>query len=256
MRRLLGLLASSAVVGASIALAAPTHAADATATCDVARSFNITVATGGTYEVLASTGCVRASWTWNMPTTQSGITVTLLPSTTLTNGIPQVVSLNDRLRVTNSPGSPTSVVLSLAANPNNNIQDYVITFSGSGGGGGGSSSSAPASAPTLETLEVGVSGSDTTCTGGNPTGFSGSWLQLPSAGDCQQTGPKANPNAKLLGWATDPNFPVAIAQRQVNNGWGAYETFNAEGAMTGVFIPAGGSTFISGSNTLYPIWSS
>ena len=124
------------------------------------------------------------------------------------------------------------------------------------GGGGASSSSAPASAPTVETLQVGVSGSDTTCTGGNPTGFSGSWLQLPAAGDCQQTGPKAIPNAKLLGWATDPNFPVAIAQRQVNNGWGAYETFNAEGAMTGVFIPAGGSTFISGSNTLYPIWSS
>lgn len=81
-------------------------------------------------------------------------------------------------------------------------------------------------------------------------------MTLPSADECTQTGPKANPSAKLLGWATDPNFPVAIAQRQVNNGWGAYETFNEDGQLTGVFIPAGGATFVSGSNNLYPIWSS
>jgi hypothetical protein len=59
----------------------------------------------------------------------------------------------------------------------------------------------------------------------------------------------------LLGWATSPNFPVEIAKRQVDNGWGAYETFNADGQLTGVFIPAGGATFLSTSGNLFPIWS-
>ena len=59
----------------------------------------------------------------------------------------------------------------------------------------------------------------------------------------------------MLGWATSPNFPVEIAKRQVDNGWGAYETFNADGQLTGVFIPAGGATFLSTSGNLFPIWS-
>jgi len=37
-----------------------------------------------------------------------------------------------------------------------------------------------------------------------------------------------------------PDFPQAIAQRQTENGWGAYEIFNANGALISVFIPAGG----------------
>lgn len=140
--------------------------------------------------------------------------------------------------------------------PSSYYGSFTIDVGGSGGGGGSSSSSSSSSTPTVETLNVEVSGSDTACTGGNPSASSGSWLTLPSAEDCTQTGPKADPSAKLLGWATDPNFSVEIAKRQVANGWGAYETFNAEGQLTGVFIPAGGATFVSGSNNLYPIWSS
>ena len=147
-----------------------------------------------------------------------------------------------------------------ASTGGNLIEGYAVQVSGGGGGGGGggssSSSSSLSSTPTVETLNVEVSGSDTTCTGGNPSANFGSWLTLPSADECTQTGPKANPGAKLLGWATNPNFPQAIAQRQVDNGWGAYETFNEDGQLTGVFIPAGGATFVSGSNNLYPIWSS
>lgn len=50
-------------------------------------------------------------------------------------------------------------------------------------------------------------------------------------------------------------FPSATAQRQVANGWGAYETFNDNGQLTGVFIPAGGYTAVTGDTNLYPIWS-
>jgi hypothetical protein len=41
----------------------------------------------------------------------------------------------------------------------------------------------------------------------------------------------------------------------VDNGWGAYETFNDAGQLSGVFIPAGGATLISAAGKLYAIWS-
>jgi hypothetical protein len=93
----------------------------------------------------------------------------------------------------------------------------------------------------------------TTCTNSSESGTGGTWITLPGASDC--TPPASKPGATLLGWATSPDFPVEIAQRQVDNGWGAYETFNADGQLTGVFIPAGGATFLSGSGNLFPIWS-
>lgn len=74
-----------------------------------------------------------------------------------------------------------------------------------------------------------------------------------AASDC--TAPPSNPDATLLGWATTLDFPVDIAERQVDNGWGAYETFNETGQLTGVFIPAGGMTQVSAPNNLYAIWS-
>jgi len=46
-----------------------------------------------------------------------------------------------------------------------------------------------------------------------------------------------------------------IAKRQVENGWGAYETFDDTGRITSVFIPAGGVTFLNAQGNLYPIWS-
>lgn len=94
----------------------------------------------------------------------------------------------------------------------------------------------------------------TVCSTTSETSTTGSWLSLPSANEC--TPPAATPDARLLGWATTPDFPVAIAQRQVDNGWGAYEIFNDEGQITAVFIPAGGATQVSSAATLYPIWKS
>lgn len=111
-----------------------------------------------------------------------------------------------------------------------------------------------ASAPTLETLALQVSANGTTCTGGSPTGYTGSWLQLPAADACSQSGPNANPNAKLLGWATDPIFPVAVAKEIVDLKYGPIDDYFY--GMRMIFIPAGGWTYISSSNNLYPIWSS
>ena len=80
----------------------------------------------------------------------------------------------------------------------------------------------------------------------------GSWKQLPESSDI--TGVGENAGKTFLGAATTPNFPVDIAQRQVDNGWGAYETFNEDGDLTSVFIPAGGWMAITNSTRLYAIW--
>ena len=81
----------------------------------------------------------------------------------------------------------------------------------------------------------------------------GSWKQLPESSEI--TGVDENAGKTFLGAATTPDFPVDIAQRQVDNGWGAYETFNDDGDLTSVFIPAGGWMAITNSTRLYAIWS-
>jgi hypothetical protein len=135
----------------------------------------------------------------------------------------------------------------------------IFNVSGGGGGGGGgnsggTSSGAAASAPVEVSLSLDLATSDASCTEGSAvTGFAGAWMTLPGADDCTS---QTTPDANLLGWATTADFPVAIAQRQIDNGWGAYELFNEEGRMTAVFIPAGQATFVSGPNSLHPIWAS
>jgi len=156
------------------------------------------------------------------------------------------------------PGSITLAsgdsVLSVKTNLGTPANTYAITISGTGGGGGGgtpSSSTSPAA--VQETLTLSATTNGTTCTGGNPSGYTGSWLALPSADDCTQTGPDARTDAVLLGWSTSPNFPVARAQDQTNRGWGVID--EEIGGIRMIFIPGGMSTFVSSSNTLYPIWS-
>jgi hypothetical protein len=75
----------------------------------------------------------------------------------------------------------------------------------------------------------------------------GAWISLPAVGDCALLG------RTLLGWSTSLNFPVAIAQRHIAQGWGVYD-----GPIDGVrmiFVPAGGHVLISGDNTLHAIWT-
>jgi len=85
---------------------------------------------------------------------------------------------------------------------------------------------------------------------------SGAWVQLPAADQCSLgSSPRSGPTPELVGWATTPDFPVAIAQRQVDKGWGAYELTNESGELTAVFIPASGWSQASGNTSLYPIWA-
>lgn len=121
-----------------------------------------------------------------------------------------------------------------------------------GGGGGSSSSAAAASAPVEVSLSLDLAASGASCKEGSAaTGVMGSWLFLPAADDCSST---TDPNAKLLGWSTSVNFPVQRAQSQVDNRWGAIDEIFDGVRM--IFIPAGHATFVSGPNSLYPIWAS
>lgn len=119
------------------------------------------------------------------------------------------------------------------------------------GDGGGASSDAAASAPVEVSLSLDLATSGASCKEGSAaTGLMGSWLSLPAAGDCSST---TNPKAKLLGWSTDANFPVELAQSQVNKGWGVID--DVFGGVRMIFIPAGQATYVSGPNSLFPIWS-
>ena len=59
----------------------------------------------------------------------------------------------------------------------------------------------------------------------------------------------------FLGVATREDFPVAIAQRQVDNAWGAYEIHDADGRLESVCIPAGKSLPLTAAPRLHGIWS-
>lgn len=116
----------------------------------------------------------------------------------------------------------------------------------------GSSSGAAASQPQTLTLSINTT-DDSSCKQSSVSGLAGTWIDLPGADDC--TAPTSKPEADLLGWATTPNIPATIAQRQIDNGWGAYEKFSDEGRLTAVFIPVGGATFLSGDGNLFAVWS-
>ena len=116
--------------------------------------------------------------------------------------------------------------------------------------GGGSTSSPASAAPPIQLVLQLPDGTE--CGASTPLPR-GAWAQLPTASAC--TSADAPSGSTLLGWATNEDFPVDIAQRQVDNGWGAYETFNSDGQLTGVFIPAGGYTLVSNDTNLYPIFS-
>lgn len=194
----------------------------------------------------------------NTPVDAAASTVITYGSST--SSTPSFVNGNINLWTVSSFPSATSIAVTLASSLPSSIR---VTFMRTAGGppvftqryaynsgGGGSAASTPA--PT-ETLTLAVEASGATCTGGNPSGTSGSWLTLPSADQCTQSGPTAKADARLLGWATSADFPIARAQAQIDKQWGVIdEEING---VRMIFIPAGMATFVSGSNNLYPIWS-
>ena len=108
------------------------------------------------------------------------------------------------------------------------------------------------SRPIVTTLTMSY-GDEEACASNSIAGVRGEWVDLPPADTCSTS--SRSSTVTLLGWATQPDFPVTIAHRQVDNGWGAYETFDPSGQLTGVFIPAGGATVLSNDNVLHSIWS-
>lgn len=111
----------------------------------------------------------------------------------------------------------------------------------------GSRASAGSSVQTLSLFEA----EGVTCSSATVSGQLGQWIALPAADYCTSVD---QPDGNVLGWSTVENFPVEIARRQVTNGWGAYEVFGDNGRLTGVFIPAGGATVLTGSTRLFPIF--
>ena len=116
----------------------------------------------------------------------------------------------------------------------------------------GGAGAAPAVVRTVSfTLPEGV-----TCSMSGNGANVGLWMQLPAANECSLASGSGNGNApQLLGWANAPDFPMSIAQRQIDNGWGAYEMTNTDGQVTTVFIPAGGSAQITGDARFFPVFA-
>jgi hypothetical protein len=63
----------------------------------------------------------------------------------------------------------------------------------------------------------------------------GTWKQLPESTNVVGAGD--NLGKVFPGVATTEDFPVEIAQRQVDNGLGAYEIYSDYGRLSSVFIP-------------------
>ena len=81
----------------------------------------------------------------------------------------------------------------------------------------------------------------------------GSWLSLPATSEVSGTG--ENAGKMFLGVATSEDFPVEIAQRQIDNGWGVYEIYGDDGSLLSAFIPAGYSVHITAAPRVFAIWS-
>lgn len=126
------------------------------------------------------------------------------------------------------------------------FKSRIIIWGGASGGnssGGRGNSSSTVSIPRFT---LSSSASDRGTCWPTVSGVGGSWVQVTASG-C--TPPTGRAGATLLGWATSPAFPVARATDGV-----AVDDEIAGVRM--IFIPVDGYTFLSGDNTLYPIWSS
>jgi hypothetical protein len=165
----------------------------------------------------------------------SGVGVCTLSITTVTAIAPGLCVLTVTIAADSTYESASSSVTITVATPDDD----------------GETTTTPITPPQI--LELSLSPEDgTVCSTSSKAATAGTWVTLPGTNDC--TAPASRTNPKLLGWATSPDFPIDIAQRQIDNGWGAYEIFNQAGKLTDVFIPAGGATFVSASGKLFAIW--
>ena len=122
------------------------------------------------------------------------------------------------------------------------------TISSSNGGGSGSARAVP----QVVSVDLDLGAAELPASWSQSATL-GSWSQLPASADVVGVG--ENAGKTFLGVATREDFPVAIAQRQVDNGWGAYEIYDADGRLESVFIPAGKSLHLTAVPRLHAIWS-
>lgn len=118
----------------------------------------------------------------------------------------------------------------------------------------GSSSGSSRAVPATVDVNLGLSAEDGSVTSSwtAPT-VVGTWKQLPESTNVVGAGD--NLGKVFLGIATTEDFPVEIAQRQIDNGWGAYEIYSDDGRLSSVFIPAGGWAHVTAQPRLFPVWS-
>jgi hypothetical protein len=243
---------------AVVSLSVPAHAAPISLTCT---SVSTESASGNSITINLGPGCFSVAWTksgGSVNTVWTGKTASMPPSNGTFFGINQLGDCSTPgctqlvLTYAGATGMPNATG-SITFRDGFSANDQTVTFTLSANSGGGGSSSGSATVAPTETLSLAVSASGASCTGGNPSGVSGSWLTLPSADQCSQSGPTAKAGATLLGWSTNANFPIARAQSQIDKRWGVID--EEIGGIRMIFIPAGMAVFVSGSNNLYPIWS-
>ena len=164
---------------------------------------------------------------------------------------PCIVNPTESVTFSIVPGANSETVELINGNGEIIDASFTVTYSD----GSSPAPAAPAAAPAPAPATVNVTLDQITSKvlrAWASTATLGSWQQLPESSDI--TGVDENAGKTFLGAATTPNFPVDIAQRQVDNGWGPYETFNEDGDLTSVFIPAGKPMNINGPTRLYAIW--
>ena len=237
-RRPLAILAASAVAGLGLTALASPASADTTVTVDQNAQVSPSSITG-------------TSVTLNNDSGQDLVVVSLFLSDgdeacSLDKDPFCNVQQNGPTETFNIAPGASGASVSLRIILNGGLQEvatFTVTYS---------DGSAPAPAPAVVDITLDQITSEVLRTWAS-TATVGSWKELPESSEI--IGVDENAGKTFLGAATTPNFPVDIAQRQVDNGWGAYETFNDDGELTSVFIPAGGWMAISNSTRLYAIWS-
>jgi hypothetical protein len=233
---------AAGLVIASVAFAPPSHAGTDCGSVldDLPSGYSLSVGDSVTMNVSCLLGQLNTNFGGPVAATTSngGVTVTPNPATA-TAGVASFTIQGSAAGFT---------LVTYTADGVSAGQLFTVT---GGGGGGGTISSSAASTPVEVSLSLDLAASGASCREGSAaTGTMGTWLTLPAADDCSST---TDPDAQLLGWSTSANFPVARAQSQVDNNWGAIDEIFDGVRM--IFIPAGKATFVSGPNSLYPIWS-
>lgn len=239
---------SAALTVSGLTFMAPAStAATISVNCTAASFQSVTVPAGDTIEI---TGCNYVVWS-SSPSTATNIVVSAGGTTISKGGFGyDYDSDSDTLTVSGINETQSATLNLYVTYPSGTM--YQVALMGGPGGNSNPPAGATASQPVPATLALDLAASGASCTEGSAvSGVAGAWMTLPAADACTST---TRPGAKLLGWSTNADFPVALAQSQVNKGWGAIDdTFFG---VRMIFIPAGQSTFVSGSNSLHPIWAS